>query len=380
MVYKAWYDSSTKSYCCSCRCVYCPIHGVRECRRRFHRKKKAFKEGWGFRSWVYHFNRVSTSDEIKDVVAIVRKAVHRWDRKAVVGFVLHPLDEHWHLHVGIQSACLASTDAPEPTSRRGRPKKHNYESAVRDFCLETRKKKDGGRWVRGRFNDEPENWLWYALRCKKGWTEHERLPSGRSYRLTYGLVVRRPRRPAKPEPDIIQTDLGDDCVNDHDVGAVAQVVPAWLVLLAVLGVVPAVASRSPVKRRLLEEVEGEEANVPLALPIPILPRPPPRQTHVLQVLVHMPDLLQDCRRGYRETPHPADVIQKKGTQSPTRPGRRGVMRLFRMSISTPETLQRDMPRSRTGMGRSKEIILLAAQERDRQPLHPPQGRPPSVAR
>lgn len=169
----------------SCRCCFCPVHGVRECRRRFHRKKLAFKDGWGFRTFIAHFRSTPSPEQVRAAVASVRKIVRKWDEKAVVGAVLHPLERTFHLHIGVQSRYL-SADYVVPS--RGRPKKYNWSWVKQELRGVT-----GLRVKLGKFDDQPERWLWYSLRCKDGWPENEQLPRG--YKLSYGL--RAPKRRVK---------------------------------------------------------------------------------------------------------------------------------------------------------------------------------------
>jgi hypothetical protein len=50
------------------------------------------------------------------------------------------------------------------------------------------------RLVNGEFEDQPERWLWYVMRCKKGWRQVEILPRFPRYKLFSGLITRK-RRP-----------------------------------------------------------------------------------------------------------------------------------------------------------------------------------------
>lgn len=204
MVLEGKYDSVSHSYAHSCRHVQCPFHGLQESRRRFHRRKRAFDDNHPFKTFILHYGFRPDPDEVVEDMKAIQTAFHRFDPKAVVGIQLHPKNGDFHLHVGVQSAWfdmerwLSGYWCPETkrfVSKRG-PKKKHCLGSVGIELLQNLLVKRQARLVKGKFDDQPENWLWYVMRCKHGWTQDEILPKFPRYKLFSGLITRK-RRPRK---------------------------------------------------------------------------------------------------------------------------------------------------------------------------------------
>jgi hypothetical protein len=202
MVRKGKYDPVAHSYAFSCRNVQCPVHGVRESRRRFHRRKQAFADARPFRSFIIHYKYTPNPSEVADDMEVIQAAFHRFDPKAVVGIQLHPKHGDFHLHIGVQSAWLDvepwlsgywCPDTKRFIGKRG-PKKKHCLGSVGDELLQKLLVLRQARLVNGRFEDQPERWLWYVMRCKEGWPQAEILPRFPRYKLFSGLITRK-RRP-----------------------------------------------------------------------------------------------------------------------------------------------------------------------------------------
>jgi hypothetical protein len=202
MVLKGRYDPITHSYKHSCRHVQCSFHGLSESRRRFHRRKEAFDDHRPFRSFIVHYGFKPDPDEVKEDMEVIQAAFHRFDPEAVVGIQLHPKNGDFHLHIGVQSAWLDleqwlsgywCPDTKRFISKRG-PKKKHCLGSVGDELLQKLLVPRQARLVQGEFEDQPESWLRYVMRCKQGWPQDEILPKFDKYKLFSGLITRN-RRP-----------------------------------------------------------------------------------------------------------------------------------------------------------------------------------------
>lgn len=202
MVLKGRYDPITHSYKHSCRHVQCSFHGLSESRRRFHRRKEAFDDHRPFRSFIVHYGFKPDPDEVKEDMEVIQAAFHRFDPEAVVGIQLHPKNGDFHLHIGVQSAWLDMEqwlsgywcpDTKRFIGKRG-PKKKHCLGSVGDELLQKLLVPRQARLVQGEFEDQPESWLRYVMRCKQGWPQDEILPKFDKYKLFSGLITRN-RRP-----------------------------------------------------------------------------------------------------------------------------------------------------------------------------------------
>lgn len=225
MVSKGWYKSQTGHYEKSCHQLQCPVHGLSECRQRYHRFLRVFHPSWGFKTWLYHFPTKPDIDTIRSIRSIVRKGFRSWDRNAKLGQLLHPLDGDWHLHIGIQSfwfftpdllneygeyvesRIVGQWDSGKYRMPRGRPRTAELgkvltaiETDINHFCATASSTRRTSRLDAGQFTDQPANWLWYCLRCKGGWADNEQLPKGRGFRITSGLLNRRKKATKQPSP------------------------------------------------------------------------------------------------------------------------------------------------------------------------------------
>jgi hypothetical protein len=198
MVQEGKYDPITHSYAFSCRHVQCPVHGLRESRRRFDRRKEAFDDSRPFRSFIIHYGFKPNPDEVKEDMEVIQAAFHRFDPEAVVGIQLHPKKGDFHLHVGVQSAWFDiekwltgywCPDTKRFIGKRG-PKKKHCLGSVGDELLQNLLVPRQARLVNGKFK-EPERWLWYVMRCKNGWPQDEILPRFPRYKLFSGLITRK---------------------------------------------------------------------------------------------------------------------------------------------------------------------------------------------
>jgi hypothetical protein len=98
------------------------------------------------------------------------------DPKATVAIQLHPKNGDYHLHVGVQSAWFDMEmwltgywcpDTNRFVSKRG-PKKKFCLGSVGEELSQKLLVKRRGRLVKGQFENQPERWLWYVMRCKHG--------------------------------------------------------------------------------------------------------------------------------------------------------------------------------------------------------------------
>lgn len=201
MVKEGKYDPVAHSYAFSCRHVQCPVHGLRESRRCYDRRKKAFDDSRPFRSFVIHYGFKPDPDEVVEDMELIQDAFDRLDPEAVVGIQLHPKKGDYHLHVGVQSAWFDMEkwltgywcpDRKRFIGKRG-PKKKHCLGSVGDELLQKLLVPRQARLVNGKFR-EPERWLWYVMRCKDGWPQVEILPRFPRYKLFSGLITRK-RRP-----------------------------------------------------------------------------------------------------------------------------------------------------------------------------------------
>lgn len=204
MVKQEKYDPVAHTYAFSCRHVQCPVHGLEESRRRFRRRKKAFDDSRPFRSFILHYGFKPDPDEVADSMEAIKAAFHRFDPKAVVGIQLHPKVDDFHLHIGVQSAWFDMErwlsgywcpDTKRYVAKRG-PKKKNCLGCVGIELLQKTLVFRQARLLNGRFEDQPERWLWYVMRSKEGWPQDEILPRFPRYKLFSGLITRK-RRPSK---------------------------------------------------------------------------------------------------------------------------------------------------------------------------------------
>jgi hypothetical protein len=225
MVSKGWYKAQTGSYEKSCHQLQCPVHGISECRQRYHRFRRVFHPSWGFRTWLHHFPAKPDLDAVRSIRRIVREGFRSWDRNAKIGQFLHPLDGDWHLHIGVQSfwfftpkllyeygqhvesRIVGQWDDGKYRMPRGRPRTADLgkvltgiEGEIDDFCAWARSNSRSARLVAGQFTDQPANWLWYCLRCKGGWADNEQLPKGQGYRITSGLLNRKKKATVQQPP------------------------------------------------------------------------------------------------------------------------------------------------------------------------------------
>jgi hypothetical protein len=202
MVKQNLYDPAYHTYVHSCRHVQCPVHCLRESRRRFHRRKRAFDDR-PFRSFIFHYGYRPDPDEVKEDMETIRSAFLRFDPKATVAIQLHPKNGDYHLHVGVQSAWFDMEmwltgywcpDTNRFVSKRG-PKKKFCLGCVGEELSQKLLVKRQGRLVEGQFENQPERWLWYVMRCKHGWSQQEVLPKFAKHKLFSGLITRGRRTP-----------------------------------------------------------------------------------------------------------------------------------------------------------------------------------------